>query len=142
MANISKFLLNFLYIKRFFVNLNNSLPIPGIRLNLKSACYVNKSIIILENIGEGDCALYCYTNCSHCDLKANRMGEWYYPNSSVVRVNGSHDDIYRDRSKNFIRLNWRRNPVMSTGVYCCGIPIYDMNTFGNFCVGIYTRETG
>ena len=109
---------------------------------MRDECYNNNTNIILENIGEGDCALYCYTNCSDCHLKNDKMGEWYYPNSSAVRINGYNDDIYRDRGEMFIRLNRRRNAVMPTGVYCCVIPIQDMNTFENFCVGIYSGELG
>ena len=43
----------------------------------------------------------------------------------------------------FVRLNQRNNALMPTGLYCCGIPVGDVdNNLTYFCIGIYNRESG
>ena len=61
----------------------------------------------------------------------------------TVNIEGSDDDIYRDRGQMFIRLNRRINVTMPTGLYCCEIPVGDIdNNLTYFCIGIYNRESG
>ena len=102
----------------------------------------------LEDIGEGNNALLCFTDHpSCCDSNAlNPRGEFYFPNGSLVRTPGSSDDIYRNRGHQFIRLNRRNDPISATGTYRCEIP--DMNvvlqniyiTVGKYLDAI-TKET-
>jgi hypothetical protein len=50
------------------------------------------------------------------------LGEWVYPNGSLVRIKDSGDDIYRDRGLGIVRLNRRNNALSPTGQFCCVIP--------------------
>jgi hypothetical protein len=50
------------------------------------------------------------------------LGEWFYPNGSLVRIKDSGDDVYRDRGPGIMRLNRRNNAMSPTGLFCCVIP--------------------
>ena len=50
------------------------------------------------------------------------QGDFYYPNSTLVRNEPSGDSLYRNRGSQVVRLN-RNNDVLSpTGIYTCEIP--------------------
>ena len=63
--------------------------------SLNGTTYQNNSIVILEDIGEGDDALFCLTNYTDCCQspytgdKGNAKGNWYFPNGSRVPGSGS-----------------------------------------------------
>ena len=81
--------------------------------------YRNGDSILIGQIGEGDDgALLCITDLVQCC----RVGEWLYPNMSLVRVNGSNDDFYRDRGPGIVRLNRRNNAMSPIGQFCCMVP--------------------
>ena len=93
----------------------------NVKFILRSQTYSNNSIVAINDIGEGDNALLCVTDNTECC--SNRVGEFYYPNSSAV-PNGynSNNSLYRNRGPQVVRLN-RRNDVLSpTGRYRCNIP--------------------
>ena len=92
----------------------------------------NYSIVSLEEIGEGECALICYTNSPGC-CESPRAGEWYFPNGSAVSIEGHMKEFYRSRDSMVVRLNRRHNAVSPTGIYCCDIP----GSNGNLCIGAY-----
>jgi hypothetical protein len=52
----------------------------------------NYSIVNLEDIGDGDSALICYSNSPNCCTSSN-VGEWYFPNGSAVRIQGKWMDF-------------------------------------------------
>jgi hypothetical protein len=97
----------------------------------------NYSIVNLEDIGEGDSALICYTNSPDCCVSP-RAGEWYFPNGSAVSKQGDMKDFYRNREQKTVRLNRRNNVTSPTGIYCCDIP----GSNGNMCVGAYNLGDG
>lgn len=97
----------------------------------------NYSVVNLEDIGEGEGALICYTNSPGC-CASSRTGEWYYPNGSAVSIEGNKEDFYRSRGSRVVRLNRRNNAVGPTGIYCCDIP----GSNRNFCVGAYNMGDG
>ena len=90
--------------------------------------YRNGSIILIGEIGEGDDgALLCVTDLVQCCRGddtgvGGALGEWLYPNGSLVRVNGSNDDFYRTRGPGSVRLNRRNNAMFPTGQFCCMVP--------------------
>ena len=51
------------------------------------------SVVVITDIGEGDNALICMTDC----CANRRQGEWMFPNGSFVGTNGSGGDFYRNR---------------------------------------------
>ena len=91
--------------------------------------YHNGSHILIGEIGEGDeAALLCITDLVQCCRGEDTpgvggaLGEWFYPNGSFVRVNGSNDDFYRDRGLGSVRLNRRNDATSPVGQYCCVVP--------------------
>ena len=106
----------------------------GVGLYLDGNQLANYSMVNLADIGEGGCALICYTNARGC-CKSQNIGEWYFPNGSDVRTNGAMDNFYRDREERMVRLNRRNNAMGPTGSYCCDIP--GSNGDMTLCVGVY-----
>ena len=120
----------------FFIPVLPLVP-DGVGLYLDGNQLANFSIVNLEDIGEGDCALICYTNSPGC-CASSRTGEWYFPNDSAVRTQGALEDFYRSREGMTVRLNRRNNAMGPTGIYCCDIP----GSNKNMCVGVYNLGGG
>ena len=100
----------------------------------------------MEDIGEGDNALFCITNltacCTHPYTRGTpkAIGNWYFPNGTRLHsVNGEEWDLYRSRGKMVIRMNRRRGGV--EGIYHCEIPDA-MNVAQNIYIGVYSASTG
>ena len=105
---------------------------------------MNNSIVSLEDIGEEDDALLCYTNSDACcenNLRSSSTREWYFPNRTTVSIDHAKGNFYRNRALSLVRLNRRNNATMPTGVYHCEIP--DANeTIQSVFVGIYPDNEG
>ena len=122
--------------------------ISGLSLNGQSIA--NNSIVVLQNIGEGDAgALLCTTNrAACCTTSLGRAGEWFYPDGRRVPLMdpappAPPEPYYRNRGTSLIRLNRRPNQglsVMYTGVYCCQIPD-QASLMQTLCVGAYLTES-
>lgn len=106
-------------------------------MSLNGNRLANNSVVVLQDIGEGECALACYTNFTGC-CASSRTGEWYFPNGSAVGIEGNKEDFYRSRSSMVVHLHRRYNAMGPTGIYCCNIPGSD----GNLCVGAYNLGDG
>ena len=112
--------------------------------SLNGTTYQNNSIVILEDIGEGDDALLCRTNLTACcqsdDTGGNASGNanWYFPNGTGVFSYGM-SDIYRTRGQMVVRLNRRRGGV--EGIYYCDIPDA-MIVIQTIYIGVYSACTG
>ena len=82
---------------------------------LRNTPYQNNSLVILEDIGEGDNALLCITELTACcrppytDEIGAVMGNWYFPNGTRVPsevVNGTSEvqfDIYRTSGRSVVQ---------------------------------------
>ena len=106
--------------------------------------HANNSIVTIDEIGAGEMALMCFTSeLECCDNEPNRSGEWYFPNSSAVRVNDKSDNIYRDRGRSVVRLNRKNNSSSLTvyGVYHCMIPVKNL-TNQSIYIGLYPSGKG
>ena len=55
-------------------------------------------------------------------IGSRALGEWFYPNGSLVHVKDNGDDLYRDRGLGIVRLNRRNNAISPTGQFCCVVP--------------------
>ena len=106
--------------------------------------YKNNSIVTLENIGEGRDALLCITNQSACcrppytGEMGTVLGNWYFPNGTVVFSIGVHSDIYRTRGQMVVLLHRRRGG--EEGIYRCVIPDA-MNVIQTIYIGVYSAST-
>ena len=90
---------------------------------LGGTTYPNNTVVLMEDIGEGDNALLCMSNNARCcDGSSTFRGEFYYPNGIRVPIQSVGHSVYRNRVASFIRLNQRGNAVNSPlGRYRCDI---------------------
>ena len=118
----------------------SSFPGAGdVWFSLRGTTYQNNSIVILEDIGEGDDALLCKTNQTACCQGRYVAGNWFFPNGT--RVPSSHEqwDFHRTRGQSVVLLHRRRDGV--EGIYRCDIP----DTLGftqTIYIGVYSASTG
>ena len=128
---------------------NNLTLISGagdVWIMLRNTTYQNNSNVILEDIGdEVDDALLCITNQTACcrlpysgDMGA-ALGNWYFPNGTVVFSTGAHSDIYRTRGQMVVRMHRKRGG--EEGIYRCEIPDA-MNFTQTIYIGVYSISTG
>ena len=89
----------------------------------------NRSVVSLDDIGEGADALLCLTNSlSCCDEHSDgtTSGMWYFPNSSPVplesQASGHRHDMYITRGPGVVRLHRRGSSMMPVGIFHCEIP--------------------
>ena len=112
---------------------------------LRNTTYQNNSIVILEDIGEGDDALLCITNQTACcrppytGVNGSAIGNWFFPNGSRVPSSGNQTDFHRTRSQMVVLLHRRRGGV--EGIYRCVIPDA-MNVNQTIYIGVYSANTG
>ena len=100
----------------------------------------------LDEIGEGSAALFCLTNNVACCRASDTppgvggIGEWFFPDDSLVNSSDSGDDIYRGRGPSYVALQ-RRNNAQTTGVFCCELP--DASEANQqLCIGVYPVNSG
>ena len=115
-------------------------------MSLRDTTYHNNSLVTLENIGEGDAdALLCVTDNTACCSRSQVpgggiLGDWYYPNETVVRNIHDGDDFYRNRGQSVVRMHRRRGGV--TGIYSCEMIPDTAGVFQTIYIGAYTATTG
>ena len=65
----------------------------------------------------------CKTDRTDCcnSASGNALGEWKYPNGTLVGLRGGSDDFYRNRGSRIVRLNRRNGATGPTGLYCCEV---------------------
>ena len=110
---------------------------------LRNKTYQNNSIVILEDIGEGENALLCKTNQTACRngvyTNESTLGNWYFPNETRVPSSGSNWDFHRTRGQMVVLLQRRRGG--EEGIYRCEIPD-SMNVNQTIYIGVYSASTG
>ena len=113
--------------------------------SLRNTTYQNNSIVMLEDIGEGENALLCKTNQTACcqppytgDM-GGTLGNWFFPNGTRVPSSGLSWDIYRTRGQMVVHMKRRRGGV--EGIYRCVIPD-TMNVNQTIYIGVYSTSTG
>ena len=114
-------------------------------LSLRGTTYQNNSYVALEDIGENDTALLCMTNLTTCCRPPYTgenecvLGNWYFPNGTIVPSSGKQQDFHRTRGQSVVLLNRRRGG--EEGIYRCEIPD-SMNVTQTIYIGVYTADTG
>ena len=109
-------------------------------LLLKGTLYTNNSDIFINEIGETDHisliptqnnALQCVTDRIPCCQFSPRVGEWYFPNGTVIPGLIDHGLVlYRNRGRDdgTVNLNYNNStlPALTpTGLFCCVLPDMD-----------------
>ena len=101
---------------------------------LRGVSYSDGDTVLLSDIGEGENGLICTTTQTDCcgqnvngiTVTAERRGEFYYPNGTLVptRVSTGGDGLFRGRGYQFIVLQRMFTATMNppTGRYRCDIP--------------------
>jgi hypothetical protein len=123
----------------------HTLKSVGVYLSLKGAVYANNSVISITEIGKSDSdraavneSLQCITDRRPCcATPLNRVGEWYFPNGSIVPRQSSSSSFYRSRSDNGV-INLNRvhtNIIIPVGQFCCQVPD-SANVLRNICAYI------
>ena len=127
----------------YHINIRTSYFFPGagtdVWFSLRDTTYQNNSIVILENIGDGDDALLCMTNLTACCQTQSNSGNWLFPNGTRVPSLSSNWDFYRTRGHMVVRLSRRGGGV--EGIYHCQIPDA-MNVLQTIYIGVYSANTG
>ena len=124
---------------------NSSFPGAGdVWFSLKNITYQNDSIVILEDIGEGDDTLLCITTQTACCRPPNSerestTGNWFFPNGTRVPSSSSNWDFHRNRGQMVVHLSRRRGG--EEGIYRCEIPD-TMNVIQILYIGVYSASTG
>ena len=115
-----------------FLNISSFPGAGNVSFSLRNTPYQNNSLVILEDIGEGEHALVCTTKLTACcrppytgEIVA-AMGNWYFPNGTSVpsevvnSTSGLQWDFYHTRGLSTILMHRRRGGV--NGTYRCEIP--------------------
>ena len=113
--------------------------------SLNGTTYQNNSCVALEDIGEGDDALFCMTSFNACcsasyTATKSSLGNWFFPNGTVVPSSGgTHGDFYRTRGQMVVSMYRRRGG--DDGIYRCEIPD-SLNVTQTIYIGVYTGGSG
>ena len=124
---------------------SNFLGAGDVWFSLRNKTFPNISNVILDDIGDRDDALLCKTNFTACCKRpytgenGSSVGNWFFPNGTIVPSSGTRRDIYRTRGHMMVHLNRRRGGV--AGIYRCEIPD-SMNVTQTMYIGVYTASTG
>ena len=88
----------------------------GLFLSLRGTPIDDDGFVNAGDIGNNNDALLCLTNATDCCAGSNRMGDWYFPNGTVVGSfsdnggNINNDFFSRNRDTSVVRLNRYNNP--------------------------------
>ena len=113
--------------------------------SLRGTVYQNNSCVALEDIGEGNNALFCITHFAACCRPPytggywSALGNWFLPNGTSVPADYSLSGFYRTRRETVVSLNRRRGG--EEGIYRCEIRD-SINVTQTLYIGIYTACTG
>ena len=94
----------------------------------------NNTEILITDIGEdatsGLPSLICHTDLTTCcrnnadNMGMGGLGQWTYPDGSVILGNGGGQPFYMIKNTQVLRLRHRETTNLSTqtGSYCCIVP--------------------
>ena len=98
---------------------------PGVKLIHADRTIGNGSVLSIEAVGENEEALLCHTRRKGCCAvdSNSRIGEWYYPNSTIVPNCETNHNFYRNRNNSgYVFLHQKNHESSATGEYCCELP--------------------
>ena len=100
----------------------------GVWLELNGQLYANNSAIELREVYESPTdghSLMCVTSKRPCCVTPYRVGQWIYPNESIISNDVSGNSFYRTRRDDgTVRLHRRgvASLAAAMGRYCCEVP--------------------
>ena len=120
----------------------------AVELLFHDSHHKNKSVVSLDEIGEGADALLCLTNSlSCCEERDDETtgGTWYFPDSSSVPLENQgsedHNIMYITRGPGVVRLHRRGGSMMPAGIFHCEIP-NERGMNQSIYVGVYPDTDG
>lgn len=121
----------------------------GVHFSLSGISYGNNSLVTLEEIGEADeNSLLCVTDNLNCCARSDNtvsnvpLGEWTFPNRSLLDTNNSGDGLYRTRRTSVVRLHRRSGVTVEGGMFDCEV-LNQANQMIRIYIGIYPlNESG
>ena len=110
--------------------------VAGTGFFVRSTLYSNNRAISLTDFGGSNGPLMCLTSLRECcrssDTGVAPLGNWIYPNGSIVPSRSSGNSLYRTRGPTAVLLHRDNNVVSISGVFTCEIPdSNNMNTVLN-----------
>lgn len=81
----------------------------------------NNSVVLREEIGEGDKALICQT-LSDAECGNGASPAMFFPNKTEVLPPGNGHTMYSTTGTGQVRLNRIQEDKSPLGLYCCQIP--------------------
>ena len=110
-------------------------------ISLNGAIIVNLSVPITTIGDRAEEALLCFTDLYHfCTDCSELVGQWYFPNGSMVKDDAHGGTLYMSRSRGVVRLHRRNNVNTPTGLYHCEI-MNSSRTNQNISVDVYSEST-
>jgi len=106
--------------------------------------YPNNSLINLEDIGEGEAGLHCFTELKTCCKNNGHRpnGQWILPNGLTVgSQNNEPNNFSETRNQNCIILNRNSRATGPTGTFTCVIPDVNGDMLYIF-FRVYDRQEG
>ena len=108
--------------------------------------YSNNSLVNLNDMGVDDNALYCYTNLTTCcssvdNMNRGGLGNWKFPNDTVLGDRSTLSIFFRTRATNAILLHRGSSATGPTGIYRCEVPD-SQNDMQFVYFGIYDNNRG
>ena len=98
----------------------------GLFLSLRGTPIDNDSFVDVDDIGEGDTALFCLTNATNCCTSTltggPALGNWFFPDGLGVPsgTGVSSNGFYRTRGLSVVSLHHQNNPSESLrGRFSC-----------------------
>ena len=113
--------------------------------SLNGTVYQNNSCVALEDIGEGNDALFCITHFAGCCRPPytggywSALGNWFFPNGTSVPADYSLSDFYRTSGEMVVRLHRSRGG--EEGIYHCVI-LDSTNVTQTIYIGVYAASSG
>jgi hypothetical protein len=95
---------------------------------LRGTVYANNSVIPITAIGKtnstSNTGLQCITDRIPCCVTyPNRVGQFFFPDGTVVPIIRGATSFYRTRGNGTVNLNRLNcNVFMPTGLFCCVVP--------------------
>ena len=113
--------------------------------SLNGTTYHNNSKVTLEDIGDGEDGLLCRTNLTACCQRpytgdnGSAIGNWFFPNGSIVRSSSASWDFHRTRGQMEVVLHRIRGG--EEGIYRC--EIHDSKNINQtIYIGVYSAASG
>ena len=108
-----------------------------------STIYRNNSNVSLEEIGEFGDSLLCVTEQTACCRSSDSpsriaLGNWSFPNGTIVPSASARWDFYTNRGPSVVRLQRLRGGVV--GRYRCDIPD-SLGVLQSIYIGVYTGKS-